>query len=71
MRLITIKESHYTQDLLVLKSILESEGIPCFLKNEHTTTVMSHMATFVTELQVTEEFLVQALEIMKETKERA
>lgn len=66
MSLITIKESHYTNDLLVLKSILETEGIPCFLKNENTTQIMSHMATFVTELQVDEADLERALEIMKE-----
>lgn len=52
MSLVTIKESHYTNDLLVLKSILEAEGISCFLKNENITNIMSHMAAFVTELQV-------------------
>lgn len=65
MSLITIKESHYTNDLLVLKSILEAEGIPCFLKNENTTSIMSHMATFVTELQVDERDLERAVKIMK------
>ncbi len=65
MSLITIKESHYTHDLLVLKSILEAEGIPCFLKNENTTSIMSHMATFVTELQVEEGDLERAVAVMK------
>jgi hypothetical protein len=37
MKYITIKESHYQGDLVVLKSRLESEGIECRLKNELTT----------------------------------
>jgi hypothetical protein len=52
MNYITIKESHIESDLLVLKSKLESEGITCFLKNEYTNQIMSHMATFTVELQV-------------------
>jgi hypothetical protein len=31
MSFVTIKESHIESDLLVLKSILESEGIKCWL----------------------------------------
>jgi hypothetical protein len=70
MKLITIKESHEVTDLLVLKSRLESEGIQCFLKNEYSTQVMSHMATFTVELQVTSPDLEKALKIMEETEER-
>ena len=65
MEFITIKSSHYVSDLVVLKSKLESEGIKCFMRNELTTLVMSHMATFETELQVREKDLERALEIMK------
>jgi len=46
MDFVTIKESHLESDLLVLKSILESEGILCYLKNEFSTQIMSHMPTF-------------------------
>ncbi len=70
MSLITIKESHVELDLLVLKSRLESEGIKCFLKNEFTTQIMSHMATFVVELQVSSSDLERAQEIIKETEEK-
>jgi len=67
MTLITIKESHTESDLLVLKSILESEGIACFLKNEFTTQIMNHMAPFVVETQVSSNDVERAMEIMKET----
>jgi hypothetical protein len=65
MKLITIKESHVVTDLLVLKSKLESEGIRCYLKNEFTTQIMSHMATFTVELQVPASDVKRAMEIMK------
>jgi len=66
MRLITIRESHLVSDLLVLQSFLESEGIPCFMKNEYTTQIMSHMANFVAELQVKSDDLERAQELLKE-----
>lgn len=66
MSLVTIKESHQVSDLWVLKSKLESEGIPCYLKNEHTTQIMSHMATFMVELQISSENLERAQEIVSE-----
>lgn len=65
MSLITIKESHAVSDLLVLKSRLESEGIKCYLKNELTTQIMSHMPTFMVELQVSELDLERVKEILK------
>lgn len=52
MSLVTIKSSHYESDLLVLKSKLEAAGIPCFLKNEFSTQVMSHIPAFEVELQI-------------------
>jgi hypothetical protein len=66
MSLVTIKESHVVSDLLVLKSRLESEGIKCYLKNEYTTQIMSHMATFLVELQVSESDLTKVQNILKE-----
>ncbi len=65
MSFITIKSSHNVSDLIVLKSRLESEGIPCFIKNENTTAIMSHMATFVAELQVDEKDLERVREILE------
>ena len=69
MKFITIKESHYVADLLVLKSRLESEGIDCLLKNELSTQVLNHVPSFLVELQVPEEDLPRVKEIMLETGE--
>jgi hypothetical protein len=66
MKLITIKESHYVQDLLVLKSRLEAEGIKCFLKNELTTQVFNLLPSMLVELQVPEGDLEKVHEIMQE-----
>jgi len=70
MDFVTIKESHVESDLLVLKSRLESEGIRCFLKNEFTTQIMTHMSTFVVELQVATSDLEKVREILKEIDEK-
>jgi len=69
MGLVTIKKSHYEADLLVLKSKLESEGIRCFLRNEFTTQIMNHMATFEVELQVSEHELERVKEILAKIEE--
>ena len=69
MEFITIKESHNEADLLVWKSRLEAEGIKCYMKNEFTTQIMSHMATFVTELQVSINDLEKAQEVMSDIEE--
>ncbi|MCF6357020.1 MAG: DUF2007 domain-containing protein [Draconibacterium sp.] len=69
MKLVTIKESHYNQDLTVLKSRLESEGIECRLKNELTTQVLNHIPAFSVELQIADTDLERAKEIMIETGE--
>lgn len=66
MSFVTIKSSHQEIDLLFLKGKLESEGIACFLKNEFSTQIMSHMATFQVELQVPEEELERAMSIINE-----
>ena len=70
MSLVTIKESHVASDLLVLKNRLESEGIKCYLKNEFTTQVMSHMVTFVVELQVSDLDLEKVQDVIKEMEDK-
>jgi len=69
MKFVTIKESHYQADLIVLKSRLESEGIQCLLKNELTSQVLNHIPAFVVELQVPEADLDLVKEIMQEMGE--
>lgn len=66
MSLITIKKAHIEGDLIVLKSRLEAEGIKCFLKNQYITQVINFMPSFAMELQVSEQDLNRALEIIKE-----
>ena len=65
MKYITIKKSHYETELLILKGKLESEGIQCFLRNEYTTQVMNHLATFEVELQVLESDIEKAQKIIE------
>ncbi|NQU32368.1 MAG: DUF2007 domain-containing protein [Bacteroidetes bacterium] len=67
MELITIKESHYPADLLVLKSKLESEGIECFLKDELTSEILSHIPSMSAKLQINSEDLAIVREILLET----
>lgn len=67
MKFVTIKESHYQTDLVVLKSRLESEGIECCFKNELTTQVLNYIPSFLVELQVPEEDVPRVKEIMTET----
>jgi hypothetical protein len=64
MKFVTIKESHYQADLVVLKSRLESEGIECRFKNELTSQVLNYIPSFLVELQVPEEDVHRVKEIM-------
>lgn len=52
MEFITIKTSHYASDLAVLQSKLLSFGINCYLKNEFSAQVLSHLPNAMVELQV-------------------
>ena len=67
MKFVTIKESHYQSDLVVLKSRLESEGIECRYKNELTAQVLNYIPSFLVELQVQEEDVPRINEILTET----
>lgn len=64
MSLVTIKKSPHESELLVLKSKLESEGIRCYMRNEYTTQILSHMVNFEVELQVSDTDMEQVIEIM-------
>lgn len=66
MELITIKESHFASDLLVIKSKLESEGIKCFLKDELTSQIMNHIPSMSAKLQVYGSDLNKVNEILNE-----
>lgn len=66
MKYVTVKESHYQTDLVVLKTRLESEGINCRFKNEMTAQVLSHIPSFLVELQVPEKDIPRVREILIE-----
>ena len=65
MSLITIRKSHLESGLLVVKTMLESEGIICYMRNEFTTQIMNYMPSFEVELQVSEKDLKKAKEVLK------
>ncbi len=67
MNFVTIKESLYQTDLVVIKSRLESEGIKCRYKNELTSQVLNYIPSFLVELQVREKDVPRVREILLET----
>jgi len=66
MEFITIKSSHYASDLAVLQSKLESYGIRCYLKNEFSAQVLSHLPTSLVELQIAKADLAKVQELVNE-----
>ncbi len=69
MELITIKESHYSSDLAILRSRLESEGVHCVIKDELTSQVLTHLPSMSAKLQVNESDLPKVKTIMDEMGE--
>ena len=69
MKFITIKSSHYASDLAILQSKLESFGINCYLKNEFSSQVMSHLPNILVELQIAEGDLAKLQGLIKENGE--
>lgn len=69
MEFITIKSSHYASDLAVLQSILESHGINCYLKNEFSAQVLSHLPNSVVELQIAKPDLEKLQQLIEENGE--
>jgi flagellar biosynthesis GTPase FlhF len=69
MEFITIKSSHYAFDLAVLQSKLESYGINCYLKNEFSAQVLSHLPNSVVELQIAKSDLAKIQQLIEENGE--
>lgn len=65
MEFITIKESHYAVDLLILKSKLESEGVECYLRNEYASQILSHIPSMLVKLQVHTSDIEKVKKIMR------
>jgi len=53
-------------ELLILRSKLEYEGIKCYMRNEFTTQIMTHLPSFEVELQVSDLDLERVKEILRE-----
>ena len=66
MNFVTIKKASVEGDLIVLKSLLEAEGIKCFLKNQYVTQIINYMPSFAVELQVPKEDVMRAIQILNE-----
>lgn len=64
MQLVTIKESHFASDLMVLKSRLEAEGIECFLEGELSSQVLSHIPSMQAKLKISEDDLEKTRQIL-------
>jgi hypothetical protein len=69
MEFITIKTSHYASDLVVLQSKLQSLGINCFLKNEFSAQVLSHLPNSLVELQIAKTDLPKVQKLLEENGE--
>lgn len=68
MAFITIKTASYPTELYTCKSLLESEGIQCFIRNENTLQMAPFYSNALggVQLQVDEEDALHAIEILKE-----
>lgn len=65
--LVAIKTSEFVSELAVAKSYLESEGIPCVIKNEQTAMLMPFfLNSSGAQLQVLDENAERARELLIE-----
>lgn len=66
MKFVSISTALDMVPISVARSILEAEGIPCQVPNEHISTVLPHysLATGGVDLQVPEDMVSQASEIL-------
>ncbi|NOX84761.1 MAG: DUF2007 domain-containing protein [Chlorobi bacterium] len=69
MEFVTIKESTYVSDLAVLTSLLEANGVRCFLKDEFSSQVLNFMPMMSVKLQVAREDLPKVEKILREAEE--
>jgi transcription initiation factor TFIIIB Brf1 subunit/transcription initiation factor TFIIB len=70
MNFVTIKKASVEGDLIVLKSLLEAEGIKCFLKNQYVTQIINYMPSFAVELQVPKEDVMRAFQILNDFEKK-
>jgi len=68
MEFVTIKESPNVSELAVLMSLLEANGVRCFLKDEISSQVMNFLPLITVKLQVAREDLPIVEKILRETE---
>ena len=68
MKLITVANFYYLNEAYPFKTLLENEGIPCFLPDEQTMNALPFhgIALGGVRLQVEEEHAEKAIEMLKE-----
>ena len=68
---VTVKTFTYVTEASVLKAKLESEGINCFLKNEHLLSTQQFLSNAIggLDVQVLESDLPRALNVLKKMEE--
>lgn len=69
MKLVYTNEDRFKVN--AMRSFLESHGVPCFVKNEHLSSIMGEIPFFETwpELWVAEEIAPKASELITQLKE--
>lgn len=64
-RMVEIARFQYPADAQVLMALLKSEGIECYLRNELSTQILSHIDVGGARLEILESDVLRAMEIMK------
>ncbi len=65
-KMVEIARFHYPADAYALMTLLESEGIDCYLRNENTASLLSHLDTGGARIEILEKEVPRAMEIMEE-----
>ncbi|MCD7978366.1 MAG: DUF2007 domain-containing protein [Tannerellaceae bacterium] len=65
-RMVEIARFQYPADAQVLIALLKSEGIECYLRNELSTQILSHIDVGGARVEILESDVPRAMELMKE-----
>lgn len=64
-KMVEIARFQFPADAQTLVALLKSEGIDCYIRNEITTQVLSHIDTGGARVELLESNVLHALEVMK------
>ncbi|MCD8178176.1 MAG: DUF2007 domain-containing protein [Tannerellaceae bacterium] len=65
-KIVEVARFQFPADAFTLLSFLQSEGIECYLRNENTAQLLSHMDTGGARLEVFEKDVPKVVELIKE-----